>query len=223
MQSEPVLVLHGLGRSARSMAPLARALRRAGFSPQLLGYASTCHPIAYLAETVLRPAVDAVLEAGAARLHFVTHSLGGVLVRYDAARRFDAGLPLPHGSRAVFLAPPFGGSEVADRLAPTRAARRWCGPALDELGTGDASVPRALGPVRGIEAGVIAGTRRVVPLDRWFDGANDGLVSVASATGTKGLVDTLTLQATHALVMRHPTVLRQTVRFLTRGRFDHAG
>ncbi len=202
------------------MAPLARALERAGFAPRLLPYPSRRHPVTELLDRIVSPAVDAVL-AGGAPVHFVTHSLGGVLVRAEAARRHDAGSALPAGSRAVFLAPPFAGSEAADRLRELRAVRAVLGPVLHELGTDDASVPRALGPVRGLEAGVIAGTRRLVPFDRLFSGANDGLVSVESATSAAGLADTLVVPATHALVMRHPLVVRQTVRFLVRGRFDH--
>lgn len=221
MTREPVLVLHGLGRRAASMAPLARALDRAGFAPALLPYPSTRHAVGELLDGVVGPAVDRLLAGGAARVHFVTHSLGGVLVRAEAARRHDAGDALPPGSRAVFLAPPFAGSEAADRLREFRAVRAALGPVLGELGTDDASVPRALGPVRGLEAGVVAGTRRLVPFDRLFASANDGLVSVESATSADGLADALVVPATHALVMRHPLVVRQTVRFLTRGRFDH--
>ena len=203
------------------MAPLARALERAGFAPALLPYPSTRHAVGELLDRIVGPAVDGLLDGGAERVHFVTHSLGGVLVRAEAARRFDAGDALPAGSRAVFLAPPFAGSEAADRLREFRAVRAALGPVLHELGTDDASVPRGLGPVRGLEAGVVAGTRRMVPFNHLFGGANDGLVSVESATAAAGLADALVLPATHALVMRHPVVVRQTVRFLVRGRFDH--
>lgn len=202
------------------MAPMAHALGRAGFEPHLVDYASRRHTIGHLAATVVAERIDRMIEGGARRVHFVTHSLGGVLVRADAARRFDAGTPLPDGSRAVFLAPPFAGSEVADRLAAAGLFRAWNGPAFLELGTGETSVPNTLGPVRGLEAGVIAGTRRLVPFNRLFSGPNDGLVSVASATTVPGLADALVLPVTHALLMRERRVIRQTIRFLTRGRFD---
>lgn len=221
MTRDPVLVLHGLGRRAASMAPLARSLDRAGFAPALLPYPSTRHAVGELLDRVVGPAVDRLLAGGAPRVHFVTHSLGGVLVRAEAARRHDAGTALPMGSRAVFLAPPFAGSEAADRLREFRAVRAALGPVIGELGTDDASVPRALGPIRGIEAGAIAGTRRLVPFNAYFPGPNDGLVSVESATADGGLADVLVVPATHALVMRHPVVVRQTIRFLVRGTFDH--
>ena len=201
------------------MNAMGRALSRRGYTPDNIGYPSTCHPIAHLADRVVRPAVDRWLDAGADRIHFVTHSLGGILVRAEAARRHDAGTPLPDGCRAVMLAPPHAGSEVADALRDTWPVSAWCGPALRELGTGDDSVPRALGPVRGIEAGVLIGTRRVVPFDRFFEGANDGTVSVESAFAPEGLQDTQVVRSSHAFVMRDSEVIRQTLYFLDHGRF----
>ena len=201
------------------MRPLAKALRRHGFAPDVTDYPSRSHDVDALVERVVAPWVDRQLADGAARVHFVTHSLGGVLVRAFAARRFDAGSSLPHGSRAVMLAPPHAGSEVADALRHRRPFRGVLGPTLGQLGTDDDSVPRSLGPVRGIEAGVIAGTRSLVPFGRLFDGPHDGLVSVASATAPDGLAEVAIVPRTHALLMRAPDVIGLAVRFLQTGRF----
>ena len=214
----PVLLLHGLARTGLSMAPMAWALRRAGFAPQIVDYPSRRRAIADLVLEVAAR-VDA-LEDGP--VHFVTHSLGGVLVRALAAERFDADAPLPTGSRAVMLAPPHGGSAVADLVAGWPPVRAVLGPALSELGTDGASVPLGLGPVRGLEAGVIAGDRAVLPFARVLEGANDGLVSVESAFAPDGLADTLLVRAGHTLPMASPEIMRQTVHFLEHGRFDHA-
>ena len=219
---DPVLLLHGLARTGLSMRPMARALARNGFAPHVVDYPSRKHGIGALVAEVVAPRVDALLAEGADRVHFVTHSLGGVLVRAFAAGRFDAGRALPEGSRAVMLAPPHGGSEVADALGPRRPFRAVLGPALGELGTDDASVPLGLGPVRGVEAGVIAGTRALVPFGRLFSGPHDGLVSVASATAPDGLADHVVVARTHALLMMSPDVIAQTVRFLQTGGFEAA-
>ncbi|HEX8384701.1 MAG TPA: alpha/beta fold hydrolase [Rubricoccaceae bacterium] len=217
--TDPVLLFHGLGRRAGSMAPMARALRAAGYAPHPVAYPSTRHPIGDLVERAVAPEVDRLLGAGAERVHFVTHSLGGVLVRAFAAARLDEGRPLPVGSRAVFLAPPHGGSEVADALHTVWPVRAVLGPALAELTTGPASVPRGLGPVRGVEAGVIAGTRRIVPFNHYFADDNDGAVSVESAFSAGGTADTVVVARTHALLMRAPDVIRLTLAFLETGRF----
>lgn len=205
------------------MLVLRRALRRAGFAPEIVDYPSRRFAIADLVDAILAPRVDAHLDAGAGRVHFVTHSLGGILVRALAARRADEGRPLPAGSRAVMLAPPHAGSEVADALRHRRPFRSVLGPVLQELGTDAASVPNRLGAVRGIEAGVLIGTRRIVPFNRYFAGPNDGNVSVASAFAPDGLTETRLVRASHALVMVSPEVVRLVVRFLRTGSFAAGG
>ena len=220
---DPVLLLHGLGRTGFSMRPMAKALARAGFAPEVIDYPSRKHGVAELVARVVAPPVDAALAGGAERVHFVTHSLGGVLVRALAAQRFDAGRALPEGSRAVMIAPPHGGSEVADALRHRQPFRGVLGPALGQLGTGEASVPLGLGPVRGIEAGVIAGSRALVPFGRLFGGPHDGLVSVASATAPDGLADAVVVARTHALLMRAPDVIALAERFLATGSFGAPG
>jgi len=214
---DPVLLFHGLGRTGLSMLPMARALRRAGFEPVVVDYPSRKHAIGPLVDQVVGPRVDGLLADGAARVHFVTHSLGGVLVRAFAAARADAGAPLPEGSRAVMLAPPHAGSEVADALAHRQPFRMIIGPALPELRTD--GVPADLGPMRGIEAGVIAGSRAVPLFGRFFGGPNDGLVSVASAHAPEGLADEAVVPIAHTFPMMTPSVIRLSIRFLRTGRF----
>ena len=211
-RSTPVLLFHGLGRSARSMRPMARALARAGFPPTNVDYASRCHSVADLVERVVAPQIEALPRGEP--VHFVTHSLGGVIVR-----AYAAGRALPAGSRAVMLAPPHGGSEVADLLGGVWPFDAACGPALADLGTGDASVPLGLGPIRGVAAGVIAGTTNVYPFGRVLGDAHDGLVSVASARAD-GLADFVVVRRGHGLIMRAPEVIRQTLSFLETGRFE---
>jgi pimeloyl-ACP methyl ester carboxylesterase len=213
---DPVLLFHGLGRTGLSMLPMARALRRAGFDPHVIDYPSRKHAIGPLVEQSVAPHVDGLL-ADAERVHFVTHSLGGVLVRAFAAARADAGDPLPDGSRAVMLAPPHAGSEVADALSHRQPFRMVIGPALPQLRTD--GVPADLGPMRGIEAGVIAGSRSVPVFGRFFAGDNDGLVSVASAHAPEGLADEAVVPIAHTFPMMAPSVIRLTIRFLGTGRF----
>ena len=217
-----------LARALRrlSMVPLARALRHAGFAAHVVDYPSRRRTVEAVAEIVLAPRVNALLAGGAGRapaerVHFVTHSLGGVVVRAFAAGRLDRGRPLPEGSRAVMLAPPHGGSEVADALRDREPFRSVLGPALAQLGTDAGSVPNRLGDVRGVEAGVIAGTGVRLPFGRLFAGPHDGLVSVESASGAAGLADAVVLPPSHSTIMWSPEVVRQTVHFLRAGRFDH--
>lgn len=206
-----VLLLHGLGRSARSMAPLAQQIRAAGFRTVNLDYPSTCHPIDTLVDEHVRPAVEAARDE--APLHVVTHSLGSILVRRHAERH-----GLPDGTRVVMIAPPNAGSPLADALRDRWPFRWWCGPALRELGTRDGCLPPRLGPLDA-EVGVVAGDRDIYP---WFrpllGGPSDGLVSV-EGTKLEGMTDFTVVHAGHAFIMRDRTVADEAVHFLRRGRF----
>lgn len=212
---ETVILLHGLGRTAWSMRRLERALRRDGYRTLNATYPSRSHPIAELSDRVVGARVAEALAEQPERLHFVTHSLGGVLARHYAEHH-----ALPEGTRAVMLAPPHGGSEMADVVRRLGPVRWWCGPALDELGMDATCGPQALGPVQ-METGVIAGTRSYHPWAHHpFGGLSDGIVSVAHAQ-VEGMADFLSVPRGHALIMRAPEVIHQTRHFLRYGHFDH--
>lgn len=193
------------------MAPLAGRIARAGFETLNLDYPSTCHAIETLVDEHLRPVVESAAARGP--VHFVTHSLGGILVRVHDERH-----GLADGTRVVMLAPPNAGSEIADALHDRWPFTQFCGPALTELGTGGGCVSPRLGPVTA-EVGVIAGDRSLYP---WFTpllgGPNDGLVAV-ERTRVEGMADFTVVHAGHAFIMRNRTVAEQTVHFLRHGRF----
>ena len=214
--SDAVILLHGLGRTRRAMARMARALAGAGYRTLNRSYPSTRHAIAELAPEVVggRLAEARAWDPVPPRIHLVTHSLGGVLVRWYAEHH-----GLPEGTRVVMIAPPHAGSEAADRARAVRPARLGLGRALDELGTGDASVPRALGPMGGVEAGVIAGDRALYPYAHvLFGGPNDGVVSVASACAG-GAAEVVRVPHGHTFISGRPAVIAHTLHFLCHGRF----
>ncbi len=212
-RTERVVLLHGMGRTARSMGHMEKGLREAGFDVESLGYASTTRAIADLARETLDPVFAA---AGTTqRVHFVTHSLGGILVRVYAAARKPAAL-----GRVVMLAPPNEGSELADALASNPLYRAATGPAGQQLGTGSNSVPLRLGPVE-FELGVIAGNRTLNPVySHIVPGVDDGKVSVDRAR-VEGMKDFLVVPCSHTWIMNDDGVIAQTVRFLREGRFSH--
>ncbi|MEM6783826.1 MAG: alpha/beta fold hydrolase [Bacteroidota bacterium] len=217
-----VVLLHGLGRSAASMVPMADALRAEGYHVVNAGYPSTEYPIDTLAARYVAPALRGGCRPVAypeRRLHVVTHSMGGILMRALAAQD---GLPdnparSDNMGRVVMLAPPNQGSEVAEALKDWWLFQRTNGPAGMALGTTD-STPLALGPVP-FETGVIAGTRS---FDPWFtllfDGPHDGKVAVARAR-VEGMADFRTVAASHTFVMRHPEVIADVLFFLEHGQF----
>jgi pimeloyl-ACP methyl ester carboxylesterase len=214
-----VILLHGLGRTARSMRPVERALTNRGYRVLNVGYASRTAPIAELAAQVAR-------RVGAwsapAPIDFVTHSLGGILLRVGIASGM---LPLDRVRRVVMLGPPNGGSELADTLPalPLVGAlyRRFTGPAGLELGTTPTGVPAGLPPV-AFELGVIAGNRSMNPFFSAILGApNDGKVRVDRAR-VDGMRDFIVVPSWHPLLMVSAVVAEQTLHFLEHGTFRHS-
>jgi len=212
--SEHVILLHGLCRTSRSMAPMARALAAAGYTVHNVDYPSRTASIAELSERTLTAALAECAQAGATRIHFVTHSMGGILVRDYCARH---GAP-PRLGRVVMLGPPNQGSEVVDRLGGWWLFRRLNGPAGRELGTAPEATPNRLGPAT-FPVGVIAGNRSINWINSCFiRGADDGKVSVAR-TKLAGMADHIVVATAHPWMMKNAEVIRQTLAFLRDGKF----
>jgi len=212
---EAVVLLHGLGRSDRAMRSLARRLAAAGFRVHNLRYSSLTRDPDALADDL-----DAMLSeccADAERVHFVTHSLGGVLLRSYLAEH-----GLPTRGRVVMLAPPNRGSELGDVVARWRILRAALGPTGCQLGTSPGSLPNRLPPA-DFELGVVAGTRSRNPLGSWLiRDADDGIVSVAS-TRLDGMADFIALPVSHTAIVRSERAAAQAEHFLRYGRFDREG
>lgn len=210
-----VVLLHGLARGAASMQPMARALEQDGYAVCNLGYPSREHSIDALAREHVAPQIARCFPQRAGALHFVTHSMGGIIVR-ELARTGAAG---PIG-RVVMLGPPNQGSEVVDRLGDWRLFQALNGPAGGELGTAGDSAPQRLGPAR-FELGIIAGNRSINwMLSLLIPGPDDGKVAVARA-GLEGMQDFVVLRASHPFIMQSPQAIAQTLAFLRQGRFLH--
>jgi pimeloyl-ACP methyl ester carboxylesterase len=213
---EEVILLHGLCRTSRSMAKMERALTNAGYQVKNVDYPSRKASVQQLADDVIGKAVGDCQRDGAVKIDFVTHSLGGILVRSYLARH-----SIPSLGRVVMLAPPNQGSEVVDKLGWLFLFKWINGPAGSELGTGTNSTPNWLGAAT-FPVGIIAGDRSI----NWINsllipGRDDGKVSV-ERTKLAGMSDHIVIHATHPFIMRNREAIRQTIEFLRTGGFEHA-
>ncbi len=209
-----VVLLHGLSRSPRSMKKLEAALGWQGYEVVNIGYPAGRRRIEDLSSD-LDARLAEYQRTADRRVHFVTHSFGGILLRYCLKEH-----PLPNVGRVVMLSPPNGGSELADLLCKIPLARRVAGPNRPRIGTDPGDLPARLGPV-GFELGVITGDRSINPIfSALIRGPDDGFVGVARAR-VGGMTDFLVVPRTHAFIMKSRAVIRQTLKFLRDGSFDH--
>lgn len=205
-----VVLLHGIARTSASLRSLERALAATGFATVNVDYPSRSEPIAALADDI-HPQVSRFAERDAP-LHFVAHSMGGLVARAYVAKYRPAQL-----ASVVMLGTPNGGSEVADLLSGSRLYRAFYGPAGLELTTARAD---AFPPV-DYPVGVIAGSRFIDPVAGLLvlPKPNDGRVSVQSAM-LSGMADHIVVKASHTGLPRHAAAIKQTIAFLRDGRFQ---
>ena len=210
-----VILLHGLGRTSRSMHKMDLALSEAGYLTINLDYPSRQKSIEQLADEVVPEGIQQCRDASADRIDFVTHSMGGIVLRYYLSRRNIAEL-----GRVVMLSPPNQGSEATDRLKHNFMYRWVNGPAGQQLGTGPDDMAAALGPV-DYQTGIITGDKHSF-FDGWLadiiPGQDDGKVSVERAK-VEGMTDFLVLPYAHSFIMQADEVISQTLYFLQYGIF----
>lgn len=211
--AECVVLLHGLGRLSNSMGELETKLAPAGYAVANIRYPSRSHSIDVLAEDAIGRGLTQCRSEGAGKIHFITHSLGGILLRFYLTDNSIDDL-----GRVVMLGPPNQGSEIVDGLLPVPGFGFIGGPAGVALGTGEGSIIHSLGPVE-FDLGVIAGSTNINPLEFLFiSGPSDSIVSIES-TKVRGMNAHKILPVTHTFMMRNNEVIEQAIHYLKTGSF----
>lgn len=203
---ELVVLVHGLLMPGAATAFLAHRLRAAGFDTLSFAYPSVRGNLEEIAARLAR----AVGRQAASRVHFVGHSLGGLVLLTMLHRH-----PEMTGGRAVLLGSPCTACSAADQLARRRGWRVMIGRVLPawRLQYGEAVARR-------VQTGMIAGTRRI-GLGRFLvklEGVNDGMVTVEE-TQLRGLTDHIVMPVSHSGMLVSPRVAHQVAVFLRSGRF----
>lgn len=211
-----VIIVHGLGRTWRSMKKPQKFLEKKGYCVLNFNYPSTKHTIETLSQDHLEKFIQTYCQDQRKKLHFLTHSMGGILVRTYLRHNTLGNL-----GRVVMLAPPNQGTEVVDWQKNWSIFKWMLGPAGQQLSTDNQSLPAQLGPV-DFELGIIAGDRSfefvhslIIP------GSDDGKVAV-ERTKIQGMKDFLVVHKTHTFIMRDTNVLQQAEHFFQTGMFRHS-
>lgn len=213
--SDYVVLLHGIGGFSYSMIPLAKELRDKGYTVINVNYPSTKHNIPTIAETYLDSVINSYCIDKDRKVHFVTHSMGGIVTRYYLKHHRD-NINL---GRVVMLSPPNQGSEIIDVCNSNRLMEPFYGPAFYQLGTDSAGFIQSLGPV-DYETGVIIGNKAV-----FFPGAMiiadecDGMVSVKRAS-VEGMTDFKVTDDSHSVIMMSKKIVAEVVCFIKSGKFS---
>jgi triacylglycerol lipase len=213
--SEVIILLHGLARTGRSMKNAGKVFAEYGYKIINIDYPSRHYEIEKLALDYIDEGMRKCDPFPINKIHFLTHSLGGILLRYYLSLK-----QIDKLGRVVMLAPPNQGSEIVDKLGAWKLFKYLSGPAGLQLGTEADSVPNSLGSVN-YPVGIIAGNKPINPfLSRLFPGANDGKVSVERSR-VEGMQDFIVVPFSHTFIMQRDYIIDQSLHFIQHGFFLH--
>jgi triacylglycerol lipase len=208
-----VVLLHGLARTSKAMDKLASELAELDYKIANVDYPSREKPIEELSPLVVLEGIRQCQTPETEKIHFVTHSMGGILIRYYLESN-----KIDNLGHVVMIAPPNQGSEVVDMLSGVPGYALVNGPAGQQLGTDPNSIPSNMGPV-DYSVGVIAGNKTFNPLlSQFLPNPDDGKVSVES-TKVEGMADFVVVNASHPFIMEDDEVIGYTLSFLKSGSF----
>ncbi len=207
----PVVCIHGALRSRVGMWPTAWYLRRLGLDARAFGYATRRGSLRSRAER-LDGFLHGWLGTDAPRpvLGFLTHSMGGLVVRAWLAAGH---VPPGQRQRIVMLSPPNQGSQLARRNTGNRWFHLAYGDAAAELAS---DIGRALpDPPPSAEILVLAGGTGANGWNPLIEGDDDGVVAV-SEMGLPGIEPTF-VGGLHGVLQWTPALLRRAAAFIRTG------
>jgi len=208
-----VLLFHGLAMNSLVMYPLEQYLEYRGYAVHNIGYPSTSMTIEEIVNNYVEPQIEKVYRESGQPVHIVTHSMGGIIVRYYLAKKRNI-----HVRSMVMIAPPNRGSFMADVLKEFAIARWFFGPALEQLGTDGENIIDELYPLQ-VPTGIIAGCYSLNPVNSCIiPGEDDGTVAVAN-TIAPGMQNFAVVPNSHTGILFDRAVHRMVADFLASGEF----
>lgn len=211
VEKDVVFLLHGLGRSRFAMWVLASRLEDAGFFVNNIGYSS----INKSPEEILRDVseqINALMPEKDQAVHFVGHSLGGLMIR-----AYLEGTKVKNLGRVVLIGSPNKGTPLVDQYQDT-CWMKMLGPMTLALNTGGQSFPNSLADPY-YPVGVIAGVSEGFNNEDIIPGKDDGIVPLKSAE-VNNMTDIIIIATSHSMMRYDSEVASQTIEFLKHERFN---
>ncbi len=193
------VLVHGLGRSSNSMRKIEKALEKCGYKTINLNYPSRSDTIENLSENYLAEIIKQACTDIRKKIHFVTHSMGAMMVRYYLSKNTHENL-----GKLVMLAPPSKGSIYADKYSKYRISPYIFGRALRQMTSEIGAMPNTL-PEPYYEVGVIAGL-------------HDGKVTIEQ-TKLDSMKDFLIVPENHTFIMDSRITINAIKDFFENGEF----
>lgn len=210
-----VILLHGMGRTHFSMRSLEKYFKRQGYEVLNESYDSRTTPIEVIAVEHIGKLLGSIESDEYEAIHFVTHSLGGIMLRYYLSHHTIHKL-----GRIVMIAPPNQGSEVAELYRDKLWYRLATGKPGQQLYMHNNPLLRELKPMP-TDVGIMIGTKSSDPwFNHAFAGPHDGKVSVQSARLPE-MKDFITVDHGHTFIMNNKKIQQNIKYFLQHGIFDH--
>nr|WP_231951063.1 alpha/beta hydrolase [Legionella waltersii] len=199
---EIVILVHGLLRTSLSMMPLKSFLESQGYEVLYYKYPSTKYSIHEHGDHLSQYVQTIMHDNPGVTIHFVTHSLGGIIVR-EALPNLSKS-QMGHIGYLVMLAPPNQGSMGAKFAVKLFPFVNYFIKPLAELSSDQAAYVHKV-PVPQIPMGIIAGRydSKVPP----------------EYTRLAGQQSPVIIDATHTFIMNKYRTKKLIVYFLKHGKF----
>jgi len=211
-----VILVHGLRGTSADFKSMEKDLNGRGLNTISINYPSSHYPIETLADSAFDFLDELRYNDNDITIHFVAHSLGGILVRFYLQHH-----PLANLGRVVLLSVPNHGTELINAFGKFWLFRRFNGPAAMQTAAGSEFLRRLEEP--NYQVGVMMSTKSInLMASRFIPGADDGRLSIESAK-LSNMADFILLNCNHHVIMKKKTAIDQTIHFLKRGEFDHDG
>lgn len=210
VEKEVVYLLHGLGRSSFAMWVLASRLEDAGFLVNNIGYSS----INETPEDILLDVseqINSSLPEDNQAVHFVGHSLGGLIIR-----AYLEDTKVKNLGRVVLIGTPNKGTTLVDYYQDSWWLQ-MVGPTALALSTAEDSFPNSIADPY-YPVGIIAGISEDNNNEDILPGEDDGLVPLES-TKVNGMTDIIIIESSHWMLRYDQDVASQTIAFLRHERF----